>query len=137
MASVHVGGIDATIRANETMRCFRDSDAVSALNDALAFVERGLRNAGIKFEFFGPLLRVARWSDGFKRNDQAFRLGNDLVGDDEHVASFELLALGRREYEGGDVIARADFADAFDGNGAEFRHARRPCTSSREEVAGR
>ncbi len=59
--------------------------------------------------------------------DPPLRLGDDLVGDDEHVALLQSAgALERVPHERGEVVARPHLRDA--GEGDDLDHSGRPVT---------
>jgi len=85
IAAGDIGMVDAGVSADETMMCFRDEHMIAA-DDAPRLIQNHLDGAGIFLQPGGEGTCLPRRRHRPERNQGAFRLGDNLLGDYQDVA---------------------------------------------------
>ena len=114
VAGTQVRLVDPRVRQHKTEPVLDDDDSGYGAQDPGRFPEDEFDQAWILVAFcrqpdgFGPRL------DACQVDDPAFRFGDDLLRDDEHVAGAQLEARLTHRFgdQGGKVVARLDFGQA-------------------------
>src|SRR2546422_10442505 len=93
---VHVGLVDAGVRADPAVMRFGDEDALIHAHDSARLAENNLHEARVSAEPGRHAQGDGRGRDLGEPDDSALRLGADLLADDEEGASRERRGLGPR-----------------------------------------
>ena len=84
-AAIDVGDIHAAVGADQAVVRLGDQNAILAAHDPLALRESDFSDASIQMVFASPFVGTRRRLDGGEFHESSFRLGNDLVLDDQNV----------------------------------------------------
>ena len=104
------------------MTRFGEDQPAGHADDPRGLAEDELDGARVFVPGFGPLDGELAGLHIVEGDHAAFGLGDDFLGDDEHIAAFERGVLGA---QGGvdqlsEIVALSDFGDAADGEDAVF-----------------
>ncbi len=125
-ALLRVGNIDSGIGADKTVDGFSDDDAALHFDDALGFAEHELDDTRIFCPFPRPVACVFRWFDGIQTNDSAFRLGDNLLRDDENIAvgDLDVAVVHEIHHEMREIIALTDLGQPGNRKDLDLCHQR-------------
>ena len=105
-----VGDVHAGVGAHETVPRLGDNHTALHTHDAARFAQHKLDHARVFLIFGRPLLGALRGLDGIEADDLAFRLGHNLLRDDEKISlgDAEILLLHCLRNETQEIVAWSD-----------------------------
>jgi hypothetical protein len=113
---VNVRLIDARVSTDVSESMPHNHYAGFMADDGFGFAQDNFHEAWVLLGFCGEINGLLRGCDGRERYQATFRLRNDLLSDDDHVAVFKRLSIVAKLvcYQVCQVVALVDHREPFD-----------------------